>query len=84
LHLSAIERRPGPTVERPQVYWEGCRLLVYFALLFSMLYAFAVYDFNHSHTNDLEIELKRSPLQILIVKLYLNGDSMVAAVLSAI
>jgi hypothetical protein len=79
LLLSAIGRGPGPIAEQPQVYWEGCRLLVYFALLFSMLYAFAAYDFNDSHTNDLEIELKRSPLQILIIELHFDWNRQFVA-----
>src|ERR1035437_221837 len=39
-----------------------------------MVYAFTAYNLNHSHTNDLEIEHKRSPLQILIIELHFDWD----------
>jgi hypothetical protein len=46
-----------------------------------MLYPLATYNLNYRHANYLEIEDKRSPLQILIVKLYLDGNwQFIAAV----
>ena len=41
---------------------------------FSMLNAFGAQDLDECHPHYLEIEQKRSPLQILIVELYLDGD----------
>jgi hypothetical protein len=40
----------------------------------SMPYAFAAYDLNHGHANDKPIELKRPPLKIFIIELYLDWD----------
>jgi hypothetical protein len=46
-----------------------------------MLYSFAPDNPNYRHANNLEIENKRPPMEILIVELYLDKDrQFIAAV----